>query len=283
MTGGGAVRLHHVIEGAASGKRPLLLVGSLGSSLAMWDAQVAALRASRPVVRVDLRGHGGSPAPPGPYALADLGFDVLALLDERGLARVDFCGLSLGGMVGMWLASNAPQRVGRLVLLCTSAHMPPADGWRERAAAVRAAGTVAVVADAVVARWLTPGFAQANPALRAKLRAMVAASPPEGYAACCEAIAAMDLRAALPGIVAPTVVVAGAEDPATPPEHAEQIAAAIPGARMEVVSPMAHLGNVEQAETVTRLIAAHLDGGDAEAGERSRGVTVDGPAPDDLG
>jgi 3-oxoadipate enol-lactonase len=162
-------------------------------------------------------------------------------------------------MVGMWLAANAPERVDRLVLLCTSAHLPPAEGWRERARAVRAAGTVGAVADAVVRRWVTPAFAAAQPRRVAALSELLAASPPAGYAACCEAIAAMDLRPLLPRIAAPTLVVAGADDLATPPAHAETIAAAIPGARLERLSPMAHLGNVEQPDAVAGLIRDHLD------------------------
>ena len=253
------VALHHVVDGAETAAPTLLLAGSLGSTLAMWEPQVAPLARGRRVVRLDLRGHGRSPQPPGPYAIEDLGRDVLALMDARAIERADWCGLSLGGMVGMWLAANAPERIRRLVLVCTSAHLPPADGWRARAAAVRAAGTVEAVADAVVERWLTPPFAAANPALRDELRAMLAASPPTGYAACCEAIAAMDLRPLLPRIAAPTLAIAGAEDLATPPLHAATIAAGIPGARTETLSPMAHLGNVEQPEAVARLIADHLD------------------------
>jgi len=256
---GAPVALHHAIDGEETEAPTLLLAGSLGSTLATWEPQVAPLARRRRLVRLDLRGHGRSPEPPGPYAIADLGRDVLALLDELAIERTDWCGLSLGGMVGMWLAANAPARIGRLVLLCTSAHMPPAEDWRRRAAAVRAAGAVDAVADAVVARWLTPAFAAAEPALRDRLRAMLAASPPDGYAACCEAIAAMDLREQLPRIAAPTLIVAGAEDLAAPPAHAERIAAAIPGARLRTLSPMAHLGNVEQPGAVTRLILDHLD------------------------
>ena len=129
----------------------LLLGGSLGTTLDMWDPQVPALSATHRVIRFEHRGHGGSPVPTGPYTIDELGADVLTLLDRLGLARVSYCGLSIGGMVGQWLAINAPERIDRLILLCTSAHLPPASGWRERAAAVRAAGTPEVVADAVLA------------------------------------------------------------------------------------------------------------------------------------
>lgn len=252
------VPLHHVLDGPPDAP-PLLLGGSLGTTTAMWDQQVAPLAAHHRLIRFDHRGHGRSPEPPGPYAIADLGRDVLALMDALGIERASYCGLSIGGMAGMWLAANAPGRIDRLVLLCTSAHLPPADGWRARAETVLAAGSVEAVADAVLARWVTPAFAAARPERVAELRAMLAASPPAGYAACCEAIAAMDLRPSIGRIAAPTLVVAGFEDRATPPDHARTIAAAIPGARLELLSPMAHLGNVEQPERVTQLILDHLD------------------------
>lgn len=253
-----SVALHHVVTGPPDGP-PLLLGGSLGTTHAMWDRQVAVLSHAHRVIALDHRGHGASPAPPGPYTIDDLGGDVLALLDRLDLARASWCGLSLGGMVGMWLAAHAPERVDRLVLLCTSAFLPPAEAWRERAATVLAAGSVEPIADAVVGRWLTPDFAAAHPAERAALRAMLAASPPAGYAACCEALASLDLRADLARIIAPTVVVVGAQDPSTPPDHGERIAAAIPGARLRRLDPAAHLASVERPEAVTRIILDHLE------------------------
>ena len=184
----------------------LLLGGSLGTAMAMWEPQVAPLAERLRVIRYDHRGHGASPVPAGPYDIADLGRDVLALMDRLGLERASFGGVSLGGMVAMWLGANAPERVDRLVLCFTSAHLPPASGWADRAAAVREAGTTEVVADAVVARWLTPGFAAEHPETQAWLRAMLLASDPEGYAASCGVIERLDLRDALPSITAPTLV-----------------------------------------------------------------------------
>jgi 3-oxoadipate enol-lactonase len=238
----------------------LLLGGSLGTAMAMWDPQVEALGERLRVVRFDHRGHGGSPVPEGPYSIEQMGRDVLALMDRLALERASYCGLSIGGMVGMWLAANAPERVERLVLICTSAYLPPAEGWRARAEAVRAAGSVEVVADAVLARWLTPGHAAAHPGVAQWLRRMLVSSPPAGYAACCEAIAELDLRDSLPRISAPTLVIAGVEDEAIPPPHSERIAAAIADARLELLSPMAHIGNVEQPQRVTELILAHVAG-----------------------
>jgi 3-oxoadipate enol-lactonase len=239
----------------------LVLASSLGADRSMWDGQLAGLSAGARVVRYDHRGHGASPVPVGPYALADLGADVLDLLDALGVERASFCGLSLGGMVGMWLAANAPARIDRLVVVCSSAHLPPAEGWLERARAVRAAQTTEAVADAVLARWLTPAFAAERPDEPPRLRAMLVATPPEGYARACEAIAAMDLRADLGRIAAPTLVIVGEDDPATPPHHGELIARGIAGARLEQLAPAAHLANVEQADAVTRLVRDHVQGG----------------------
>lgn len=241
------------------GAPPLVLSGSLGTHRGMWDAQVPALAERFRVIRYDQRGHGASPVPAGPYAIEDLGGDVLALLDDLGIERASFCGLSIGGMTGMWLAAHAPGRVDRLVAVCTSAYLPPAEGWADRARTVRQAGTVAAIADTVVQRWFTPGFAAERPDIFGALRDMCASTPPEGYAACCEAIAGMDLRDDLPRIDAPTLVVSGAEDPATPPGHGRLIADAVPRARFAEVPDAAHLANIQQPAAVTNLILDHLD------------------------
>jgi 3-oxoadipate enol-lactonase len=242
----------------------LLLANSLGATLHMWDPQVSRLAERFRVVRFDTRGHGRSPVPDGPYALEDLGRDALAVLHAVGAARAHVCGLSLGGMVAMWLAAHAPGRVDRLVLCCTSARLGPPESWAERAATVRERGTGAV-ADAVVGRWLTPAYAARHPDKVAALRAMIAGTPAEGYASCCGAIERMDLFADLPGIRAATLIIAGADDPATPPAHGAAIADAIPGARLEVLPDAAHLANVEQAGAVNELILDHLGVGDGRA------------------
>jgi len=248
--------LHHLFEGPAAAD-VCVLSNSLGTTLRMWDPQAAALARDARVLRYDMRGHGRSPVPPPPYTLADLGADLLALLDRHGIERASLCGVSLGGMVSMWVAAHAPERVGRLVLCSTSALMPPPEAWTERAALVRRSGTEAV-ADTVVARWFTPAFAAARPDVVAPIRADLAATPPAGYAACCEVVGAMDLRADLGSIRAATLVIGAADDPSTPPEHARAIAAGIPGARLVVLSQGAHLVNLETPEVVTALIAGHL-------------------------
>ncbi|HWH95804.1 MAG TPA: 3-oxoadipate enol-lactonase [Baekduia sp.] len=253
--------VHYEDRGPRGGDAPpVLLAGSLGTTLRVWDPQVDALTGQgRRTIAYDQRGHGASPVPPGPYSIADLGADALALMDHLEIARASFVGLSIGGMVGQWLAAHAPERIDRLVLLCTTAHLPPAQSWHDRAAAVRAAGTVDVIADAVVARWVTPAYAAARPDAVEALRAMLAAQPPEGYAACCEAIAAMDLRDELAAIAAPALVIGGAQDPAIPTEHQRHLATHIAGARLEILDPGAHVVSVERPDAVTALIAEHLD------------------------
>jgi 3-oxoadipate enol-lactonase len=251
-----AVVVHHREDGTPGGA-PLLMINSLGADLRMWEPQLPALRGRR-IIRYDARGHGHSPVPEGRYALADLGRDALALLDRLGIARADVCGLSLGGMTAMWLAANAPDRVGRLVLCCTSALYGPPEMWADRAATVRAQGTGAI-ADATVARWVTSSFTAAHPAATKLLRDMIAATPAAGYAGACAAIEDMDLRSDLARIGAPTLVVAGADDPATPPEHGAAIAEGIAGARFEVLADAAHLATYQQPEAANRLIVEALD------------------------
>jgi 3-oxoadipate enol-lactonase len=241
---------HHEIDGDGP---PVLMGSSLGTTLHMWDAQLPLAERFR-LIRYDHRGHGGSSSPPGPYEIADLARDVL----ELGVDRAHCVGLSIGGMVGMWLAANAPERIDRLVVICTSALMGPASMWQERAAKVLEAASTEPIADPVVDRWLTPGFAAEHPDARARLRAMLTSADPEGYAACCGAIERMDLREELGRIMAPTLVISGADDLATPVEHQRLIAAAIPGARHEIVSPAAHIAAVEQSDAVNRLIEEHL-------------------------
>lgn len=250
------VSLHHVIEGPPDA--PVLVMShSLGISTAMWQPQAEMLARRFRVVRCDLRGHGRSPVPPGPYEIEDLGGDLVALLDRLGVARAHLCGLSLGGMVSMWVAARRPERVGRLVICCTSAQLGPPAHWKKRAALVLAGGTEAV-AEGVLGVWFTPGFRAQEPERVAEMRAFITATPAAGYAACCGAIERMDLRAELGAIRAPTLAIAGAEDPVTPPEHLFRIAGAIPGARSVVVGGAAHLASIEKPEEMTALIASHL-------------------------
>jgi 3-oxoadipate enol-lactonase len=252
-----AVALHYEVAGPEDG-HVVLMGASLGTTVAMWDEQVAALAERFRVVRFDHRGHGGSPVAPGPYTIAAMGGDVRALLDTLGIERASYVGLSIGAMVGTWFAANVRERVERLALVCTAAHLPPPEAWRERAEEVERAGTVEVVLEGVMARWLTPEYAQAHPEAVEKLSGMLAVTSPEGYVACCHALETMDLRDDLGRIRAPTLVIAGAQDPSTPPEHGEAVAAAIPDARYELLDPSAHIAAIERADDVTRLLLDHL-------------------------
>ncbi len=235
----------------------LVLANSLGTTQDMWARQLPALTRRFRVLTYEHPGHGGSSLPEQPATVHALAAGLLGLLDELGLDRVSFCGVSLGGMVGMALALHAPERVERVVLSCTSAYIGPPDGWHDRAHVVRTDGMNAI-ADAVVARWFTPGLAQHDPETVRRFRATLVATPPEGYARCCEAIASWDAREQIADIAAPVLVVAGAEDPATPLAHAELIASRIPRARLRVLERAAHLANVERSEMFTEAVLEHL-------------------------
>lgn len=250
------VRLAASLDGPRNA--PVLVLGnSLGTTREIWEPQLPALGECFRLLRYEHRGHGGSPAPPGPYALADLAADVLRLLDDFSVDSALYCGTSLGGMVGMWLAAHAPGRIDALALCCTSAYLPPAQAWADRAAQVRSHGTASISAQ-IVSRWFTPAFQKRAPEIPATFAAALDGVDPEGYAGCCEAIARLDLRPSLSAITVPTVVIAGADDPAIPPWHGAVIARAITGSRLAVIRGAAHLANVSAPGEVTDLLAAHL-------------------------
>ena len=252
-----AVEVNHRIDGPEDAP-VLVLSNSLATDQRLWDDHVEALAARFRVVRYDHRGHGGSPVPPGPYRMDDFVDDVIALLDRIGAERASFCGVSMGGMVGMATATAVPDRIERLVLCCTSANMPPPEVWNERIAAVEADGMAAVV-DATIARWFTEGFRSGNPPALERTREMILATPVQGYIGACEAIAAMDQRDSIRGITAATLVIAAADDPSTPPEHGEQIRDRIPGATMTVIPDAAHMAVLEQQEAVRAAVLDHLE------------------------
>jgi len=237
---------------------PVVVLGnSLGTTRAVWEPQQALLRRHFRLLRYEHRGHDGSPAPAGPYTIGQLGADVLALLDGYGIERAAYCGISLGGMIGLWLAANAPGRIAALGLCCTSAYLPT-PLWAERARQVRSAGMGAIAQQVVIGRWFTPLFGATQPSVPASFVAQVEATDPEGYAGCCEAIAAMDLRPSLTSITAPTLVIAGAEDPATPPWHGAVIASGIADARLTVIRGAAHLANVSAPGQVGSALLGFL-------------------------
>ena len=234
----------------------ILLGGALGSARQMWRAQVDALSDRFRVVAFDHRGHGDSEVPDGPYTMAELGADVIGLLDELGAGQASYAGISLGGMVGLWLAENAPERFGRFVLMCAEA--VPGAGPRaghERAALVRAEGTAAI-ADAAIGRWFRPGYADTETV--AAIKQQILDTPDEGYAGCIEALAEMDLRPGLGEITAPVLMIGAEHDESVPAENVLATAQKIPGARFELIEDAAHLIAVSHAGRVTELIAEHL-------------------------
>jgi 3-oxoadipate enol-lactonase / 4-carboxymuconolactone decarboxylase len=248
----------------------LVLSNSLGLTMEMWEPQLSALTAHFRVLRYEHRGHGRNAAPPGPYAMSELGSDLLGLMDALEEPRASIVGLSLGGMVAMWVASLAPERVDRLALCCTAPVLGPPAPWAERAATVRAEGTGKLI-DLLVPRWLTPETLSSRPGVTAELEAMLAAADPEGYASCCEAIAGMDQRDQLSAIQASTLVLAGADDPVVTPTAALDLQHAVAGAGLVVLPGASHLANLDQPEAFTDATLAHLLGGSvAVAGLRVR-------------
>lgn len=248
-------RLRYRMDGAADAP-VVVLSNSLGTNLSIWEPQVAELTRTFRVLRYDTRGHGESSVTPGPYSIESLGRDVVALLDHLAIDRAHLCGLSLGGMTGMWLAIHAPTRITSLVLCNTAARIAPPDLWDTRIAQVRAGGMPAIV-EAVLVRWFTPAFLAQSPVIAESIRPMLLACPADGYAACCAAIRDMDQREAIAAISAPTLVIAGTHDPATSPADARFIADRIKGARY-VELPAAHLSNIEAAPEFTAALLHFL-------------------------
>lgn len=249
--------IHYRVEGQA-GAPVLLLSHSLGTTLAMWDPQMPAWTERFRVLRYDTRGHGESGVTPGPYTLEGLGRHVIALLDGLGIQRAHVCGLSMGGMVAMWLGAHAPERVERLALCNTAARIGSPEFWNTRIETIQKTG-LEPVASAVVGRWFTPAFQERLPDAVGRLRRMLLETPVEGYAGCCAAIRDADLREALAGIRAATLVIAGTHDAATPAADGRFLAERIPGARY-VELAAAHLSNIEAAERFTTEVAAFLSG-----------------------
>jgi 3-oxoadipate enol-lactonase len=249
------MKLNYRLDGPA-GAPTLVLASALGTTHELWEPQLSALTGFR-VLRYDHRGHGGSDVVPGPVTIEDLAGDVVELLDELELESVSFCGISIGGAVGMAFAAANPERVDRLVLACTSVRFGPPEGWYERAGVVREEGLDGI-ADELLGRWFTPGFRAAQPETVARFRAMLVATPREGYAACCDALARWDFRGELHRITAPTLVIAAAEDPSTPPAHGETIAAGT-GGELVVLEQAAHAANVEQPDAFSRALLRHLE------------------------
>jgi 3-oxoadipate enol-lactonase len=255
VTTGDGTRIFYRFDGE-EGRPVLLLSNSLGTTLEMWDPQIPALIAHYRVLRYDSRGHGRSDASEGPYEIARLGRDAVELLDALGIETVRFCGLSKGVMVGMWLGIHEPNRVERLVLANTSAYIGAPEVWNTRIETVQRGGMAAIV-PGVIERWFTLRFQQADPAAVERIASMLRDTPPKGYVACCAAVLDMDQRAEIAAISAPTLVISGTHDGATPPVQSQLIAGEIPGAAL-VDLDAAHLSNIEQADLFTRNLVGFL-------------------------
>lgn len=249
-------RLHFRLDGAGIGKPWLMFCNSLGTDLHMWDAQVAALSDHFRILRYDRRGHGRSTAPPAPYSLADLGGDVIALLDALCIARTHFCGLSLGGLTGQWLGLNAADRLGHIVLCATAPRIGTAESWHARAATVQADGLAGLV-PATAERWFTPAFTAEQPGIVGGILQRFAATTVEGYVGCCAALAGADLQSRLAGIQNPVTTVSGADDPVCPPADLEALACAVARGR-HVSLPGRHILNIESAAALNALLSAVL-------------------------
>jgi 3-oxoadipate enol-lactonase len=248
--------LHYEIDGPEDAP-VVLMSNSLGTALEMWDPQMPTLRDRFRVLRYDSRGHGRSAAPSGDYTIELLADDAIGLLDGLGVERAHFVGLSKGGMVGQVLGARNGDRLISLTLCSTASYMAPKDLWQERIRTARERGMAAMV-DQVVERWFTPDFrASGGPAVE-RVREMILATPAEGYAACCAAIRDMDLRETIGGIEVPTMIVAGAQDPATPPERAEEIHGRVKGSTLELIDDAAHLLNIEQTVTFNHLLVEFI-------------------------
>lgn len=239
----------------------LLLANSLGTSFHIWDAVMPALAARFRVLRYDMRGHGLTDAVPlegeDGYSIAALAGDALALMDALGIAKAHVCGLSIGGMVAQHLAAHAPERVERLVLCDTAAVIGPASVWNERVAGIRKSG-LAAIAPGVMERWFTAPFRAAHPVIMQGCINMVARNTLDGYVGCALAVRDADLRADGARIAAPTLVIVGDQDPATPPASAEELTAGIAGARLAVIASSSHIPCVEQPDALARLVLDFL-------------------------
>ncbi len=255
-TARGAFRI--TVDGDAAAPA-LILSNSLGTTLEMWDPQVDVFSEKYRLIRYDSRGHGGSPVTPGPYSFADLGQDVLAVLDALGIARTAFCGISMGGHTGLWLGIHAASRFSAIAVCNSAARIGTPQGWNERAAMVREGGQASMqaLAESSPGRWFSADFVHAHPAQVQRAQAWIASIAPRGYAGCCEALAASDLRDDLVRITTPTLLLAGASDPVTTVADAQAMQASIAGAQLCVV-PASHLSNLEAPRAFDQAVLHFL-------------------------
>lgn len=248
-------RLNVTVEGRDGGPT-LMLSNSLGSTLQLWEPQMPALTKLFRVVRYDRRGHGRSEIGSRPYSMERFGRDALAILDDLNIAKVHWCGISMGGMVGQWLAAHAPERIEKLILANTASYYPDPSGWDVRINAVREGG-IAAIADTVMNAWFTADFRERAPEVVARTKAMLLTTPAQTYIACCEALRTLDLRAELLKITSPTLVIAGRHDPSTTLAAGEFIRSQIPRASLTILDA-AHISNIEQSHAFTDAVVGFL-------------------------
>jgi 3-oxoadipate enol-lactonase len=249
-------RIHYALTGPADA-RVLVLSNSLGTDFSMWDSQLSEFEKHFRVLRYDTRGHGQSAVPHGSYTFHQLGGDVVALLDALEIERADFCGLSMGGMTGLWLGLNTPQRLHKSVISNASARFGTVEGWNTRIETVRRKGMKAVAAH-VVERWYTPEFRASSPGTASATLQMLEATSPEGYIGCCAALRDTDLRESVVAIRTPTLIISGAKDPVSAPADGKYLAAQIPGAQYLELDA-AHLSNVEASDAYTSAVLHFLN------------------------
>ncbi len=255
ISAGDGCPLNVVVEGSVNAPA-LMLSNSLGTNLHMWDDQAAEFAKHFRVIRYDRRGHGQSGAPKGPYSMERLGCDVIAILDALKIEKTNWCGLSMGGMVGQWLGANAPERVEKLILSNCTDYYPDKTPWKDRIKTIREKGLAFIVAGNME-RWFTKDFRDNNAEVIARFTKMFLATNLDGYIACVEAVRDMDHRAFLPLIKAPTLIIAGRRDPATTLAMGESMRDRIPGAKLAVMEA-AHISNIEQPQAYTDTVLNFL-------------------------
>jgi 3-oxoadipate enol-lactonase len=234
----------------------LMFSNSLGTNLSMWDPQLEFLEPHYRILRYDMRGHGLSSVPPGPYTIAQLGNDVIDLLNALKIEKVHFCGLSIGGIIGQWLGINAASRLNKLILSNTAAKIGTTETWNKRIAEVTNDG-IAPIADGVIQRWFTPGFPAIHPPVVTRMKQMLLATNPTGYTASCAALRDNDLRDAISAIHTPVCVIAGEQDPVTTVADAQFIKGRIPGAELTVL-PAAHISNAQVPDLFSTTVLDFL-------------------------
>jgi 3-oxoadipate enol-lactonase len=251
----GGVKLFYTVEGK-DGAPFLMLSNSLGTTHRMWDAQIAAFAAKFRVVRYDRRGHGQSSSPPGPYSLEDLGNDALAIMDAAGAKKVHWCGLSMGGMTGLWLAANHPDRIDKLVVSSAATFMPPPELWNGRIKTAQDKG-MEVLAAPTMQRWFTADFIRSSQDKVAVIRGQFLETTVDGFSGCAAAMRDMDLRESVKTIKAPTLVIVGSDDQGTTPAEAGIIVNRVPDSR-GIILKGSHIINVEKPEAFTKDVLEFL-------------------------